>query len=305
MKKKIVDFIIENFVDSAYCVGYRIGEGDLWKEEKSSFKTIKPSIRYWYADPIPYIFSGKKYIFVEQFDRFRRIGYIGLTKMKKNGRFDRPKVILRGSTHMSFPMIMEYKGEYYMFPEVSESGRIDIYHMGNSPWEWSLYHSFNMEEKIVDIAYQINGEKIILIAGIENENNPLLVKRQLICLENLDCREKISCCITYTDKEYSLKERNGGSIYGKYRVVQESTASDYGMYVRLNEILELDAENICEREFKIRSVNNISVNLNKFLYRKIGIHTYGKCEGDFEVIDIAVTKFSFHPILRKMRGNKI
>ena len=83
MKKKIVDFIIENFVDSAYCVGYRIGEGDLWKEEKSSFKTIKPSIRYWYADPIPYIFSGKKYIFVEQFDRFRRIGYIGLTKMKK------------------------------------------------------------------------------------------------------------------------------------------------------------------------------------------------------------------------------
>lgn len=71
IKDLIVQLIIDCFVDSAYCVGYRCGSNDLWKECISEFNIVKPSFRYWYADPIPVCINNKTYVFVEKYDRLK------------------------------------------------------------------------------------------------------------------------------------------------------------------------------------------------------------------------------------------
>ena len=183
----LIEFVTENFVDSAYCVGYRFSRTDFWDEEKSTFKLIKPSLRYWYADPIPFEIKGEIYIFMEQYDRLKKIGRIAVSKVNGQGSIDKPKTVIEEKTHLSFPMIVFFKNEYYMIPEASETGSIVIYKMQDSPFRWKHYYSLEIREQIVDIAFCIkNGNTIQLIAGVIEDESDLLVKRKVINLYNLD-----------------------------------------------------------------------------------------------------------------------
>ena len=295
-------FIIDNVIDSAYCIASRTGRENFWKEKKSSFDVLKPTIRYWYADPIPFQINNKLYIFMEQYDRLKQIGYIGLAEFRRNGRLTRPKIIIKEKTHLSFPMLMQYKQEYYMFPESSSTGTIEIYKMEHSPYYWRHYYSIKIDEKIVDIAWRMENDDILLLGGIEEDKNPLLIRRQLIRLRNLDNIKELKWDILYTDKRGSLAVRNGGNFIGDYRIIQESTEADYGIYITLYKVDEMNCEGIRERLISRKSVDDIEVQLSKFLYRKIGTHTYGKCNNCLEVIDLSVTKLSIWPLFRKIRG---
>lgn len=300
----IAKLIIDNLIDSAYCVGYRTSNKDFWEEDVSRFKVLKPGIRYWYADPIPCLIDNTQFVFVEKYDRFKQIGYIGISEMKKNGRLTRPRTVIKGRTHMSFPVIIFYKNEYYMFPESSAAKSIEIYKMEGSPYHWKHYYSVNLNEKIVDAAIKIDGDSLLILAGIEDENVPLYVRRQIIQIKSLEDLCEISYQIGYTDEEVSLRVRNGGNFFEKYRIIQESTETDYGMYLILSEVLDFDLHGISEKFCKRRTVENIDVDLSRFLYRKIGTHTYGKGDRGFEVIDLAVTKVSILPLLRKLGRKK-
>lgn len=295
----IVDFIINNFIDSAYCIGYRTEGKNFWEEKVSYFNILKPGLRYWYADPIPVSIMGIDYVFVEKYDRIRQIGFIGVSEVK-NRKIKRPKTIIKRKTHMSFPVITSYKGDYYMFPESSETMSIEIYKMCNDPYHWEHYYSFNMNEKIVDIAIKEKEDTFLLLAGIIDKD-PLYVKRQIIEIKNLDESDKITFNIGYTDKEPSLKVRNGGNFQKDYRIVQESTKSDYGLYLRLNKIIVFNRDEIVEEYCAQKTVSDINIDLSRSRYRKIGIHTYGKCNSNLEVIDVAVTQLSIYPLLRRWR----
>lgn len=299
---KLAEFIIENFIDSAYCVGYRLSEQNFWEEEVSNFRVLKPGIRYWYADPIPCSINDIEYVFVEQYDRFTQIGCIGVGEIR-NGKLTRPKTILKRKTHMSFPVVIFYKGQYYMFPESSSTKSIEIFKMTEDPYHWDPYFSLQLNEKIVDSAVSVHENFLLLLTGIEQENS-LYVKRQIVRIDNLEDINRISYQIGYTDNESSLKVRNGGNFQGNYRVIQESTDTDYGMFLALNKVLEFNQEKITEKFCKRKTVDNINVKLSRFVYRKIGIHTYGRSENNLEVIDLAVTKLSLLPMIRKWRKKK-
>lgn len=297
----ITNFIINNFIDAVYCVGYRTCQQNFWNEKISHFEVLKPGLRYWYADPIPCSINGNDYVFVEKYDRFKQIGYIGVSKMQK-GRLQKPRTIIKGKTHMSFPLVISYKGEYYMFPESSETKSIEVFKMVNGPYQWEHYYSFKIDEKVVDIAIREKNDSLLMLVGIVDEN-PLYTKRQIIQVKNLERRDKITFNVGYTDKVASLKVRNGGNFQGDYRVVQESTEKDYGMYLILNKVNEFDEEKIIETFYSRKTVSDIDADLSKLRYRKIGIHTYGRNCNNLEVIDVAATQLSIHPFIRK-RKNK-
>lgn len=303
----LTDFLINNFVDSAYCVGYRYSDVVFWDEDKSVFKLLKPTVRYWYADPIPCKINDEIYVFMEQFDRLKRIGRIAAAKVDHKGKLSKPVTVIKEETHLSFPMIIPYKQEYYMIPEASETGSIVIYKMQDSPFHWKHYYKLDVKERIVDIAFDvINDDTIQLFTGIIEDQNSLLVKRKIYQLHHLEDRNKISFDEGYEDETGDLAVRNGGNIYldeknnKKYRIVQESTSSDYGMYILRNEINRMNLDIIDEETINKKTVENLDVKLSNLSYRKIGIHTYGICSDSFEVIDIAVTKFSLYPLFRKM-----
>lgn len=298
----LLDFLVDNFVDSAYCVGYRLSKNNFWEETVSQFKLLKPGIRYWYADPIPCSINDTDYVFVEKYDRFKQVGYIGVGEIK-NGKLTRPKTILKRKTHMSFPVVICYKGQYYMFPESSATKSIEIYIMKDDPYHWEHYYSIQLNKKIVDTAVSVRENHLLLLTGIEQEN-ALFVKRQIVRVDYLEDINRISFQIGYIDSEASLKVRNGGNFQGEYRIIQESTDTDYGMFLLLNKILEFSQEKIVEKFCGKKTIDNVDVKLSDLLYRKIGIHTYGISENQLEVIDLAVTKFSILPLIRKWRKKK-
>lgn len=306
LKKLLINFIIENFIDSAYCIGYRITNRDFWDENISRFMVLKPTLRYWYADPIPYRINNNIYVFMEKYDRFKKIGYIGVSILRADGRLSKPKTIIKEKSHLSFPMIVNVEGEnnYYMIPEVSATKSIVIYKMFGDPYNWEKYHTIYLNQKIVDIAYLTEDDKILLLAGDKDRNNPLYTKRQIIILENLNNREKIRYRKGYRDLKSSLSVRNGGSFICKdselFRVVQESTTKNYGIFLKLYKINKISESCIEEECVKKKDVNNIETNLSPMFYRKIGIHTYGRCGSEFEVVDVSITKLSILPVLRKL-----
>ena len=68
----IIRFLIRNFVDGVYCIGYRFNDTDFWEENVSKFKVFKPTLKYWYADPIPFVYNNKYYVFMERFNQIGR-----------------------------------------------------------------------------------------------------------------------------------------------------------------------------------------------------------------------------------------
>lgn len=213
LKKNFVRLIIDNFVDSAYCIGYRITTKDFWNEEISKFRVLKPTFRYWYADPIPCHINNNIYVFMEKYDRFKGIGYIGVSLLLPNGRLSKPRTIIKGDSHLSFPMIINIGDEnYYMLPEASETNGITIYKMFGDPYKWKKHCFFQLNEKIVDIACLVKNDKIVLLGGRIDNSNALYTSRQIIILKDLDKVEEVNYEIGYRDAESSLTARNGGAF---------------------------------------------------------------------------------------------
>lgn len=305
----LIKFLINNFIDSSYCIGYRFSNTDFWSEDKSKFRVLKPSIRYWYADPIPFKYKERYYIFMERYDCFNQIGDISVSAVKHNGKLEKPQAVISKKTHLSFPIIIPFKGQYYMLPETSATDSIDIFKMNGTPYRWEHYYSIGLKEKIVDAAWLIDEQGIILLGGIPDSKNPMRIRRQVIRLNHLDDTDRINYEIGYTDEHSSLNGRNGGAFLLRnksiYRVAQESTDVIYGLALILNKVSDISDNKIEETNIKRKTAKNVKADLNKCLYKKIGIHTYGYCEEGFEVIDISVAKVSLLPLIRKLKINAL
>lgn len=301
----VFKFILNNFFEAVYCIGYRRTEKTIWDERISSFHVLKPSWKYWYADPVPARINGQNYVFVEQYNRYTGVGHIGISKWKENGKLSRPQIIIQEKTHMSFPMIVPYKGGYYMIPESSQTETIEIYCMGDSPYCWKHYYSIPINEKIVDLCYMVQeDDSILLLGGVPKQENEHYTARKLIHLKNLDKKELLTWEQVSCDNEYTLYFRAAGNFFERnqknYRPTQESTENIYGLYVDLFEQNKIGLSGIKEERVDRKSVKDIKVSLNPLLYKKVGIHTYGINKDGLEVIDISCVHPSLFPLIHKI-----
>ena len=288
--------------DTAYFVGYRMTSNSLWDEKRSSFKVLRPSFKYWYADPVPFNINGDIYVFMEQYDRFSRIGYIAVSKYH-NGKLGKPVTIIKKDTHLSFPMIICYGGEHFMIPETSGSKSIDIYRMGKDVYEWEKYYSYHTEDNVVDVNYLIKDNEILLIGSCE-DTNPLNTKRVIYRLTNLLDRTRVDITEIYRDEVASPEVRNAGALMRcddkLMRPVQCSIDKVYGHHLALLQVDSIDDTGILEKVVDTKYVSDISIPVNPLLNKKAAIHTCGCIDGVFETIDINCIRPSVLPIIRKL-----
>lgn len=286
-----------------YCLIYR----NLSKKDKIQTKILKPSFKEWYADPIPFLWKGKTYVFVEMYDKLKGKGCIGVSEYTADGYLKGPQRIIEENFHMSFPNVFQMGTNVYMIPECCEINQIRIYQMGESITEWQLIHAFENQGKIVDIAVWEDGKSLILLGSRINEENPnqsRLVEYRLINLENKSAT--LDKC--WEAEEYKYDTRNGGNfikINGEtYRIVQHSTKEVYGKFITLKKVSKLDASGIVEIHSKKMDINSQGVELPPFIYRLWGIHTYGVTE-QIEIMDLLVQRFSLGGLFMKIyRGLK-
>lgn len=84
----------------------------------------------WFADPfILNITDLNIYILVEEYQYLTQRGCISkLTIDRKTFELKEVKQILCLNTHLSFPAILRYNGEVYIYPENCINGRLIVYH---------------------------------------------------------------------------------------------------------------------------------------------------------------------------------
>lgn len=135
VKKEKIYSVFEKHIRKAYAIGYRYNmDSDSWKKHgEIPYSVIMPTKDEWYADPFPFIFDEKHYIFVEIMKNGRK-GTIGYTCLETDG--GKIHEIIREPFHMSYPNVFQYEEEIYMIPETNQANQIRLYRALAFPEKW-------------------------------------------------------------------------------------------------------------------------------------------------------------------------
>lgn len=281
-----------------HCIAYR----DL---EEQDWNYLKPNYKEWYEDAFPFMWGRKKYIFLSGYRKYKKNQSVYVSKLDDEGKITEPVKIIEEEFPVSFPNVFVYKNNIYMIPTCSGVKQIRIYKMQKSILDWNLYSVFDTEEAVVDVAVYQNDGECFLLGSYMNDHNPHQTARICYELKQLDDADNIMLAECWKEKGFSYKVRNGGNITdydGKpCRIVQHSTKDVCGKFISINEILKLNSENISEYPIRKMDLANQQISLPAFIYRPLGLHTYGKC-GSFEVLDVWVQRFSIGGLLLKILG---
>ena len=275
-----------------YCVGYK-------KEGSAEYRILYPTMRYWYADPIPVVIQGKTYLFVEAFDKFKAIGHIAVTELSE--RISTPRVIISESFHMSFPNVFKWHDEYYMIPETNDADQIRVYKMDKDVYNWHLVSFMDVKgKKYSDISSLQIGDELFFIAGEKDPNDPF--KCRTVIMKVLSIEGELIVDVVSENPEYSYGDRNAGNIFvdngDLYRPIQHSDKNTYGIKVTLHRFKELSKSS--SKDSIVRTIDLVSEKIDK-IHGCIpyGIHTYGRING-WEVIDVGVKRLSLDGLLVKV-----
>lgn len=95
------------------------------------------------ADPFGIWRGEKLYLFCEYFDYRDKKGVIELFIYDSDYRLLDQRIILSEPWHLSYPYLIEDKGEIWMLPEAWRSGRLTLYKAVEFPYKWEAAHIIN------------------------------------------------------------------------------------------------------------------------------------------------------------------
>jgi hypothetical protein len=120
-------------------VGY---ENDVWQRRDlggTPWQVLADPIDHFYADPFPFRWQGKDYLFFEDLDQKTQKGIISVVKFDEEGRPGPVIPVLEEPWHLSYPFLIEADGKIWMVPEASLSGEISIYRATRFPFGWEKH----------------------------------------------------------------------------------------------------------------------------------------------------------------------
>ena len=285
------------FYDEVYTIGIRKtaerADGSLFDSAKA-FEPIPQSPDIWMADPLLFTKDGKDWLFVELFQKFCSLGRIAVID-PDNLNAD-PVIIIREPYHMSFPMVFEWNGDYFMIPETSGNHSINLYQCEQFPYQWKCIASFPVDALVVDsVIINKTRDYITLLGSETNPQNELLVR--FVSYTIAKSEDGYTLDYSPSDRSFTYTERNGG--YPVIRdnrtclVTQNSSTIDYGVSLSRSSYESDDFtihETVTPDMAQMRGIGSASV---------IGVHTYS--EGiTHEVIDMRYLKFDFLLNLRRI-----
>ncbi len=90
------------------------------------------------GDPQAAVQDGQHYIFIEELTlpENRNNGRISVIKVDDEGNHDGPIKVLERPYHLSYPFVFQWKGTYYLVPESSIAGTVELCEAVEFPYEW-------------------------------------------------------------------------------------------------------------------------------------------------------------------------
>ncbi|MBJ6724249.1 glucosamine inositolphosphorylceramide transferase family protein [Geomesophilobacter sediminis] len=108
-----------------------------------------PKDRFW-ADPHLVYRQGKYYIFVEELVYRNRRAHISVLEMDEAGNYTAAVPVLERPYHLSYPFVFEWEGTWYMVPESSGNGTVELYECVEFPHRWRFRMNLMQGVRAVD-----------------------------------------------------------------------------------------------------------------------------------------------------------
>jgi len=102
-----------------------------------SLAVVVPPRGQNYADPFPFEYKGKTYIFFEKFAD-EGPGTICCAELYGDGTLGETHQVLTRSYHLSYPFVFEWHGDIYLLPETSNNSTVEVYGAIDFPNRWEL-----------------------------------------------------------------------------------------------------------------------------------------------------------------------
>jgi hypothetical protein len=100
-------------------------------------RLVPPMDRFW-ADPFPIQVGNDYYIFHEEALFSTNRGSIVLTVVDGKGNCARPIPVLEKDYHLSYPLVFQWDGDFFMMPETAAHHQVELYHCVSFPSHWKL-----------------------------------------------------------------------------------------------------------------------------------------------------------------------
>ncbi|AZB43581.1 hypothetical protein CEF21_15410 [Bacillus sp. FJAT-42376] len=222
----------------------------------------------FYADPFVMRQNEKNYVFFEEYVYREGKGIISFIEMDvKKGLISKPVKVLDKPYHLSYPFLMEDKGNIYMIPETSENKTIELYKAKNFPYEWELEKVLMSNINAVDSTILFHQNKYWLFTNVFADGASSLDELHLFFSDSLYGEwEKHPMNPIVSD---SRTARPAGNLFfreGKLLRPSQNCQFTYGYSVNFNEV-----EILTEKEYKECKINEI---VPEVIKNNKGTHTY-------------------------------
>ena len=130
---------------SHWRIGWRFVDGDGVMERQDlkggTWNVLPHPIDHFYADPVPFEWQGKHYLFFEDLDQKTNKGVISVVPFDEKGPCGPVEVVLEEAWHLSYPFLIEHDGDIWMVPESSTNNDIAIYRAVDFPHKWERHET--------------------------------------------------------------------------------------------------------------------------------------------------------------------
>jgi hypothetical protein len=105
---------------------------------EGAFRMLAPPGRSFIADPFLFEHPSGEHLFMELFPYATRRGVIAASRVDERGDVGPPRVVLERPYHLSYPLVLEWRGELFMIPETVGHRTVELYRCERFPDRWTL-----------------------------------------------------------------------------------------------------------------------------------------------------------------------
>ena len=118
----------------------------------------------FYADPFPFEWQGRHFIFVEDFCNAATKAVISVTEVFRDGAPTAPRTVIEEPYHLSYPQVFSHGGQIWMLPEGASGGSLVLYRAESFPDRWVRHSVLIPDRQLFDATLLEHGGKLWLFA---------------------------------------------------------------------------------------------------------------------------------------------
>lgn len=142
--------------------GNRVADTGLLAGEP--WRTLPDDGKRFYADPFPFEWQGRHFIFVEEFPNNASKALISVAEIAGDGTSSVPQPIVEAPHHLSYPNVFSRDGEVWMLPEQGACENLVLYRAEAFPDRWVEHSVIIPGRELFDATLLEHGGRLWLFA---------------------------------------------------------------------------------------------------------------------------------------------